>query len=65
MGDFTDWQPLGLAQTGPDTWEIRVSLTPGAHRVNIRVDGGRWLAPRGTRLEQTEFGGPVGVVVIP
>ena len=65
MGDFTDWQTVQLTRTGDTTWEIQLPLTRGVHRVNIRVDGGRWLVPAGTRLEQTEFGDAVGVVVIP
>jgi hypothetical protein len=64
-GDFTDWQTVELARTNGGTWEIRLPVTPGVHRVNIRIDGGRWLVPTGTRLEQDEFGGAVGVVVIP
>ncbi len=50
---------------GAGTWQARVHASPGGYRLNIRVDGGPWLVPRGTRLEQTEFGGAVGVIVIP
>ena len=65
MGDFTDWQPATLRQAGAGTWEILLPLTPGVHRVNVRVDGGPWIVPAGARPEQSDFGGVVGVVVVP
>ena len=39
-------------------------LDPGAHRLNVRVDGGPWRVPRGTRLEADEFGTAAGIIVI-
>jgi hypothetical protein len=65
MGDFTDWVPVALTQTGSDTWAVDLFIPPGVHRLNIRVDDGPWRVPLGTRLEETEFGGAVGVVVVP
>ena len=65
MGDFTDWQPVALTRTSATTWEIQLPVDRGVHRVNVRVDDSPWLVPRGTRLEETEFGGAAGVVVVP
>ncbi len=65
MGDFTDWQVVALAKVGSSTWETTVVLAPGVYRVNVRVNGGAWQVPAGSRREQTEFGGAVGVVVVP
>jgi hypothetical protein len=65
MGDFTDWMPVALVQIGPTLWEIRLPVASGVHRVNVRVDGSRWLVPAGTRLERTEFGDAVGIIVVP
>ena len=65
MADFTDWRPLVLTRIAAGTWEIPLVMAPGVHRLNIRIDGGPWLVPLGTRLEETEFGGAVGVVVVP
>ena len=65
MGDFTDWEPVALTRVGPGIWEITISIPPGVHRLNLRIDDGAWLVPAGTRLEETEFGGAVGVVLIP
>jgi len=64
MADFTDWEPVQLRRVGTAAWETRLPLAPGVYRVNIRVDGGRWSAPAGTRLERGEFGGEVGVLVV-
>ncbi len=65
MADFTDWVAVRLVQVAPSVWEISLAVPAGVHRVNIRLDGGPWSAPGGTRLEQTEFGGAVGIVVVP
>jgi hypothetical protein len=65
MGDFTDWLPVKLARVAPDRWEIALVIPAGVHRVTIRHDGGPWSAPGGTRLERTEFGEEVGILVVP
>ncbi len=64
MGDFTDWRPVRLAEASPGIWEITLRVPPGIHRVNVRVDGGPWLVPLGTRTQQDDFGGAVGILVI-
>jgi hypothetical protein len=63
MGDFTDWQPLRLARAGGERWECIVSLTPGIHHVNLRVDGGAWLPPPGAPSAADSYNGTVGIVV--
>ena len=65
MGDFTDWMPVAFARVGPTLWEIRLPIASGVHRVNVRVDGGSWVVPAGTRFERTEFGGAVGIILVP
>jgi hypothetical protein len=64
MADFTDWQPVALGRVGGDSWEIRLPLAPGVHRLNVRLDGGEWVVPAGARPEPGEFGGAVGVIVL-
>lgn len=64
MGDFTDWNPVQLTRTG-GVWEIALDIPPGVHRMNIRVNGGPWSVPGGVRVEHTDFGGTVGLIVIP
>jgi hypothetical protein len=62
--DFTDWEPVALQRVDADDWEIVLPIARGAHRANVRVDGGPWTVPRGTRLERDEYGGEVGVLVV-
>ena len=65
MADFTDWQPVAMRHVANDEWELAMQIAPGAHRLNIRVDGGEWRAPPGAGTAQDEFNGVVGLVVIP
>jgi hypothetical protein len=62
--DFTDWQPVALRRVDRDIWEVTVRVTSGVHRVNVRLNGGPWIVPRGLRAEADEFGGSVGVLVV-
>lgn len=64
-GDFTDWQPVALRRTGADVWEAVLQIPRGVHRVNLRIDGGRWTAPAGTAHAEDEFGSEVGIVAVP
>jgi hypothetical protein len=41
-----------------------MALTPGVHRLNVRIDGGAWLVPVGARPEESDFGDKVGVIVV-
>ncbi len=63
-GDFTDWQPVALQPWGDDTWRTLLPISPGLHRLAIRIDGGAWQAPSGTRPITSEFGGEVAEVVV-
>jgi len=64
-GDFTDWQPVALRRTGADVWEGVLHIPSGVHRVNVRIDGGSWIAPAGMPRAEDEFGGDVGIVAVP
>ena len=63
-GDFTDWKPVPLRRWGPDSWRTLLPVSPGLHRLAIRIDGGEWRAPPGTRPIESEFGGQVAEVVV-
>lgn len=63
-GDFTDWLPLKLERRGKEEWSVRVAVAPGIHRVVMRVDGGDWRPPPGTRRVESEFGPEVGEIVV-
>ena len=63
-GDFNGWQPIPLERGKGDAWEVSLPLKPGSYRMNLRVDGERWVAPPGTPAVDDEFNGRVGLVVI-
>jgi hypothetical protein len=64
MGDFSDWSPLTLVRRGRDLWELSIPLSPGMHRINVRVDGGPWMAPPGIPTVHGSYSGDVGLMVI-
>lgn len=65
MGDFTRWKAQPMSRAKRDRWEWRVPLPPGQYRVNLRVDGGPWGTPAGMTTVEDEFGGVVGLLLIP
>ena len=65
MGDFTDWRPVTLAAAGKGRFQYALSLPAGMLRFNLRVDDGPWGVPAGVGLASDEFGGSVGVLVVP
>lgn len=64
MGDFSDWTPLPLMRRGRDHWELLVPMKHGVHQINMRIDGGQWIAPPGVPTRKDEFNGDVGLVVV-
>jgi hypothetical protein len=63
-GDFTDWRPVALRRWGEHAWRALFSVAPGLHRLAVRIDGGEWHAPPGTRAVVSEFGEQVAEVVV-
>ncbi|HYU29952.1 MAG TPA: glycogen-binding domain-containing protein [Gemmatimonadales bacterium] len=64
-GDFTDWQPVPLSRSAGDVWTGTFRISRGVHRINVRRDGGRWMAPAGTTRSNDDYDGEVGVFVLP
>ncbi|WP_148306473.1 glycogen-binding domain-containing protein [Gemmatirosa kalamazoonensis] len=64
IGDFTDWLPTPLVSSGNGTFTLNVFLSPGIHRVNVRLDGGPWVAPPGISKVRDAYGGEVGLLVV-
>ena len=62
--DCTRWQPMVLAHERDNEWEIVLPVSAGSHLVNIRVDGGQWIAPPGLVAKTDDFAGVVGVFVV-
>jgi len=62
--DFTHWQPVRLARDNGGQWSITLPVARGTYQMNIRLDGGAWIAPPGLLTSTDEFGGLVGLVTI-
>ena len=63
-GDFTQWTAVALDAAPGSTWQRSFTLTPGVHRVLIRIDGGEWEVPPDLPVERDEFGERIGVLYI-
>lgn len=64
MGDFTEWLPVLLFGTG-GVFSTTVPMPAGNRRLVIRIDGGPWLPPSNTPVVDDDFGGRVGLVLVP
>jgi hypothetical protein len=64
MADFTDWTPLTLRAIG-DLFVREVTVSPGTHRIVVRVDGGAWRPAANTPAVDDDLGGRVGLLVVP
>jgi len=65
MADFTDWEPVSMSQAPNGDWTLERSIPPGTHRVAIRADGGAWVVPPNLPRVSDEFGGVVGLLIVP
>lgn len=65
MGDFTDWEPVAMTSVPNGEWRVERAIGPGPHRVAIRVDGGPWRVPPNLPRVADDFGGEVGIVIVP
>jgi len=65
-GDFTDWRPVPLSRNpgNGDAWWATFRIPPGMHRINVRRDGGPWMAPGGTTRSVDDYDGEVGVCIL-
>lgn len=61
-GDWNEWAPAPLVRTGPDQWDLTVTLTPGPHRFLVFIDGAPWLIPDGVPSVPDGMGGRVAVL---
>ena len=65
MADFTDWNAMAMTRMANGDWRIEVAVAPGTHRVVIRVDGGAWTVPPNLTRVHDDFGGEVGILIVP
>ena len=62
--DATGWRSVELVRR-EDHWETTIALAPGTHRVMLRLDDGEWLPPGNLPVVDDDFGGRVGLLVVP
>ena len=65
MGDFTAWLPVSMTRSAAGVWHASVTVGQGSHRVNIRSDSGAWIPAPGLPVAGDDFGGSVGILVVP
>lgn len=66
MGDFTDWTPVQMTRApSAGTWATSLPIASGVHQINVRIDGGAWIVPAGLTTIRDEFGGSVGILLVP
>ena len=64
MGDFTDWAPVPLVREG-DVFRATVRMAGGSRCLVVRVDGGPWRPAANTPAVDDDFGGRVGLLLVP
>lgn len=62
--DATGWRSVELGRQG-DEWEATIAIPAGTHRVMVRVDDGEWAPPGNLPVVDDDFGGRVGLLLVP
>jgi hypothetical protein len=64
MADFVDWVPVPLIRQPNGEWRGYYHISPGLHRLNIRIDGAEVDAPVNWPTEKDDFLGTVALVLV-
>jgi len=64
MGDATGWTVTQMSRNRSGKWRAELKLSPGVHRISVRADGGKWIAPPNLPLGNDDFGSPVGMIIV-
>lgn len=64
MGDATAWTITRMTRVSKGRWRAELRLTPGVHRIAIRADRGKWMAPPSLPVGNDDYGTPVGMMVV-
>lgn len=64
MGDPTEWSVRSMRRNAAGRWRAELKLSPGMHRIIVRSDGGKWVAPPGLPVASDDYGSPVGMIVV-
>jgi len=63
-GDFTHWSAIQLTRGSDGWWSATLPIAAGTYQMNVRIDGGAWLAPPGLMTSTDEFAGVVGILIV-
>jgi hypothetical protein len=63
-GDFTQWRAIELTRASDGWWSATLPIAAGTYQMNMRIDGGAWLAPPGLMTSTDEFAGVVGILIV-
>jgi hypothetical protein len=64
LADFVDWIPVPLVRQPNGEWRGYYRISPGLHRVNIRMDGTELDVPMNWPTAKDEFLGTVALVLV-
>ncbi len=64
MGDATQWLVSQMTRARSGLWRAELKLAPGVHRISVRANGGKWIAPPNLPLGNDDYGSPVGMMII-
>ncbi len=64
-GEWNDWMPAPMRRDASGRWTAVLGLRPGVYRCALLVDGARWVVPPGAPKTGDDFGGEVGLLIVP
>ncbi|MCC6243754.1 MAG: glycogen-binding domain-containing protein [Gemmatimonadaceae bacterium] len=64
MGDATMWTVTPMRRGRDGRWRAALKLPPGVHRIAVRADGGKWIAPPSLPIGNDDYGTPVGMIIV-
>jgi hypothetical protein len=64
MADFVDWIPVPLIRQPNGEWRGYYRISPGLHRVNVRLDGVDLVTPLNWPQEKDDFLGTIALVLV-
>ena len=64
LGDFTEWVPVPLVRERAGEWVGYYRISPGTHRINVRLDREEIDVPVNLVRVRDEFVGSVGLVLV-
>ncbi|MEQ1692590.1 MAG: glycogen-binding domain-containing protein [Gemmatimonas sp.] len=64
MGDATQWMVTQMTRGRDGKWRAALKLAPGVHRITVRADGGKWIAPPNLPIGNDDYGSPVGMIIV-